>query len=214
MLRSVLTLVLAVGSLSLVQAQSTIYTTYGSFIANVESSVTEDFNVEDGGYFQSGLAFNLGPISFTANAAGGSPGADTIRMDGTRLTTVFPDQDLTFSITSGDITAIGGIFLITDINDTPIISDLTITLSDGTTTTFTTSIDGNDFRGFISPGPTITSLTLSVPATGVFSTTDSLTLGIGASIPEPSTVALVGIVGVGVGAYCYRRRNKKDVIVA
>jgi hypothetical protein len=213
MLRCVLTLVLAVSSISFVHAQSTIFTTYGSFIANVESSVTEDF-IGEGGYFQTGLEFNVGPFTFTANAAGGDPGADTIRMDGLIITTNFPDQDLLFSFTSGNPTAIGGIFLITDVDNNPLISDLTITLSDGTTTTFTTSIDGNDFRGFVSPGPTITSLTLSVPAIGVFSAADELTLGFAASIPEPSTIALISTLGAGVGAYWYRRRNKKDVILA
>jgi hypothetical protein len=213
MLRSVLTLVLAVSSIGLIHAQSTIYTSSAAFFANVQSSVTENFT-DNSGYFQTGLEFNVGPFTFTANAGGGDPGEDTIRKDGSIITTNFPDQDLTFTITSGDATAIGGIFLVTDVNNVALISDLTITLSDGTTTTFTTSIDGNDFRGFISPGPTITSLTLSVPAVGVFSTADSLTLGFAASIPEPSTVALISTLGVGVGAYWYRRRNKKNAILA
>jgi hypothetical protein len=104
--------------------------------------------------------------------------------------------------------------LMSDVN--PLVSgSMTITLSDGTTTTFTTSIDGNDFRGFISPGPTITSLTLSATELLVFSVQQiTLTLGFAASIPEPSTVALISTLGVGVGAYWYRRRNKKNAILA
>lgn len=213
MLRSVLTLVLAVSSISLIHAQSTIYTSSAAFFANVQSSVTEDFT-GDSGYFQTGLIFNVGPFSFQVNAAGGDPGADTIYKDGSFIMNNFTQQALTFTSITGDVTAIGGIFLLTDPDVNIISGTMTITLSDLTTTTFTTSANGDDFRGFISPGPTITSIEFSAPSFGAFNTIDNLTLGFAASIPEPSTVALISTLGVGVGAYWYRRRNKKNAILA
>ncbi len=214
MLRSVLTLVLAVSLIGLVHAQSTIYTSSATFFPHVEAGYyTENF-IGDSGYFQTGLVFTSGSYSFVVDAAGGDPGADTIFKDGAFIMTNFTNEALTFTITSGDVTAIGGTFLLTDADVNIISGTVTITLSDGTTTSFSSSTLGDDYRGFISPGPAITSLTLSAPGIGFFNTVDNLTFGIGASIPEPSTVALVSIVGVGAGAYWYRRRNKKDAILA
>lgn len=212
MLRSVLTLILTVGSISLVQAQSTIYTSSATFFSHVEAGYyTENFT-DNAGYFTTGLLFSSGPISFKVDAAGGE--GDTIYKDGSFIMNNFTNEALTFTITSGNVTAIGGAFLLTDADVNIISGIMTITLSDGTTTTFTTSISGDDYRGFVSPGPAITSLTLSAPGIGAFNTVDNLTLGFAASIPEPSTVALIGVLGTGFGAYWYRRRNKKDAILA
>ncbi len=205
MLRFGLTLGVVVCTFCTVHAQSTIYTSSATFLSQLQPGYySENFNTLSG-TFNSPLAFNSGAFSYTANAGGGD---QPIYTNGAIIGNTFENQAFTFSITSGNVTAIGGTFLVNDINDIPLAALLTITLSDGTTTTFTTSTNGNDFRGFVSPGPVITSLTLSASGVATFNSVNDFTVGISSAVPEPGTISLVSLVGAGAGIYWYRQRRK------
>jgi subtilisin-like proprotein convertase family protein len=83
------------------------------------------------------------------------------------------------TFTGDPVTAVGGNFWSTDINVQPTGTDTTVTLSDGTTETFT-STGPTDFRGFTTVDP-VTSITIDAPDTGgnFWPTMDNLIVGTG-----------------------------------
>lgn len=207
--RTVWSLVLLIVAGNSVTAQSTVYTTSATFLPHVLAGFyTETFTGGDGTY-NSPLAFSLNGFSYTVSAAGG---ASPLFRSGDYLGNTFTNQSLTFTMTSGNVRAIGGNFSITDVDGTPVAAQITIGLSDGTIANFTTSTAGDDYRGFVSPGPVITSLVISAPGAGNFNAVDNLTVG--AAVPEPTSIALMGLSIVGLAGYWYRARQVKAARLA
>lgn len=90
-------------------------------------------------------------------------------------------DQLVVTFTGAPVTAVGGNFFASDVNTAPIVGNqVVITLSDGTTETFSTT-GTTDFRGFVTSTP-ITSITIdapnpSNPQDGSWSTMDNLVVG-------------------------------------
>jgi len=110
-----------------------------------------------------------------------------------------PAQSLVITFGPG-ITAVGGNFFLSDINDAFVpAAPITLTLNDGTTTTYTPA-DTSDFFGFTSTSA-LTSLTFAAPVSN-YATFDNLTVGAVAAVPEAGTWALMafGLAGLLLAA--------------
>lgn len=185
----------ALAAASVASAQTTVYTEVGPFLANVvPGAYTESFNVP----FFSGdpsADFSGNGFSYTVSAPGGLYG------NGTLIGTNVPNEALTVAFTGAPVTAIGGNFWATDINDVFQAVPVTLTLSDGTTTTFTAfSETAGSFRGFTSAVP-ISSLVITSTA-AVYAGMGNLTVG---AVPEPGTWLLMGL---GLGGMLLARRRQ------
>lgn len=193
---------------SQVSAQSTVYTSSATFFANVLPGFYTETFTGNPGVFDSGVGFSSLGFTYVIDAAGG---IEPIYRSGDFIGNTYAAQSLTITFTSGNVTAIGGNFFLTDVNDNPLTGDITITLSDGTVESFTTT-SSTDFRGFTSDnGTVITSLVLSAPLAGQFNSMDNFTVGV--AVPEPASMAMIGLAVAGMGAYWYRQRKKKDTVI-
>ena len=180
-------------------AQTTVYTSAAAFQAALGlGSYTEGFATPPSGA-PTTATFSGGAFSYTVGAPGGLYG------NGTLLGTNLPGETLTVTFTGAPVTAIGGSFWATDINDAFQPVPITLTLSNGTVSTFTPLSDtAGNFRGFTTSSA-VASMTIASTA-AVYAGMGSLTVGAAAPIPEPSTWLLMGL---GVGALLLRnaRRN-------
>ena len=176
-------------------AATTVYGSAASFLPHVApGAYTETFN---------GLpstppdSFAGGAFAYTVSAPDGLYGS------GEFLGTNLPDEALTVTFTSGNVTAVGGNFYATNISDTFQAVAITLTLSDSTTVTFTPTSAADSYRGFAST-LTITSLTIASPGVSLYGGLDNLTVGVSA-VPEPASALLMalGVAGLLVAG---RRR--------
>jgi len=168
---------------------ATVFTDQASFMSSLAAgSYTESFASSDP------PTYLLGGFAYTGSVSGG-----TIYDSGNFIGNFNAANSFILTFTSGNVTAVGGNFYLTDVNDTFLPSALTITLSDGTVDTFTPS-SINGFRGYIASAP-ITTLTMGVTASGVFNTLDNLTVG---AVPEPTTAGLLA------GALVFGLRRRRE----
>ncbi|HEY1092330.1 MAG TPA: PEP-CTERM sorting domain-containing protein [Burkholderiaceae bacterium] len=176
-------------------AATTTYTSSASFLAQVApGAYTENFNaaVDPGGLFSSG------GFSYAIS----SPGE--LYFSGDFVGTNQIDSALTVSFTGGNVFAVGANFFATNISDEFQAVSLTLTLSDGTVTSFTPTSLSDSYRGFVS-NLAITSLTISAPGQSLYAGLDNLTVGAVSPVPEPASWALMGL-GVA-GLLATRRRT-------
>jgi hypothetical protein len=137
----------------------------------------------------------LGGFGYTASVSSG-----TIYDSGTFIGNFNSTASITLTFSTGNVYAVGGNFFVTDTNDVFLANPITITLSDGTTDTYTPS-SINTFRGYIATVP-ITTLNMGVTNNGIFNTVDNFVVG--TPIPEPAvTGLLLGTLGLAV------RRNRR-----
>lgn len=191
--RLVLALGLAAASASSFAA-TTVYTSSASFLANVlPGAYTENF---DGLPATPPSSYASGAFSYSLAAASGLYGS------GTFIGTNQIDEALTINFTGGNISAIGGNFFATDLGDSLQSVAVTLTLSDGTSVTFTPTSLADSYRGFASTAA-ITSLTFSAPGQSLYASLDNLTVGVSA-VPEPASMLLMAL-GVA-GLLAARRR--------
>lgn len=186
-------------------AQTTIHTSLASFQASTSGPLyTETFP-----FVASALSFNFSSLGYAYTVT--APPTEFVYRaapSGSFIGNSNVDHSLLFTFTSGNVTAIGGNFFNTNAGDSFISGAVNISLSDGTTLSFTSNSIA-DFRGFTTTGPAITSLLIAAPGVpGRFNSVDNLVIGTASTVvPEPSTYLLMatGLAGLfGVA----RRKNR------
>ena len=173
-------------------ASSTVYTNVGDFLAAIQG----DFYLEDFGsvgFGDPGNPVNFGPVNgyeFEITAGNGlfSGGGNM------STNTAFDPMVIT---TTGNPTAVGGNFWLTDFDFLTEVGQLQVDFADGSSTSETlTNADPTTFLGVVSNnGTPITGVTLTPvdPGDGInrWATVDNVYLG--SAVPEPSAFGLVAM---------------------
>jgi PEP-CTERM motif len=187
-------LIAASGLFTIGAAQgATIFTSQATFLSAITGSIyTEAFTATaPPNYLGGGLGYNVST---------GTGVAGKVYNSGAFIGTI--DQTtFTLNFTTGNILAVGGNFYVTDIADVFTAASTTVTLSDGTSDTFTPS-STTEFRGYVAT-TALTSLTMSGTSGGVYNTVDNITVS-GIPVPEPGSAGLLGFGVLGLGL---RRRR-------
>lgn len=168
-------------------ASTVTYTSSGTFLPLVAP----------GAYTETFTGFGNPPGTTTSFSGGGfayDASSDLgLYLEGGFLGTNLPDRALTITFTGADVFALGANFYATDISDAFQAVALTITLSDGTITSFTPTSVGDSYRGYVSDAP-IASLVISAPGQSLYAGLDNLTVGrAAAAVPEPTSWILAGL---------------------
>jgi hypothetical protein len=175
-----------------------MYTSSTTFMSQLQAgSYTETFS----GTSANGK-FTSGGFAYTASATGG------LYQDGDFLGTNLSNTDLVIRFTGNNVNALGANFYNTNSNDRFTMAAISITLSDGTTTTFRPASLDESYRGFTTDA-FITKLTISNTNDNRWVGLDNLTIGraiVAADVPEPASLAIMGAGMVGLMAM--RRRRK------
>ena len=179
-------------------AGTTTYTSSASFLSQVAAgSYTESF---DGLPSDPPTAYTGGSFAYTVASPNGLYGS------GEFLAVNQENDGLTISFSGGNVMAVGGNFFATNLSDAFQAVAMTVSLSDGTSVTFTPTSQSASYLGFTSD-VAITSLTISGAGTSLYSGLDNLTVGAVAipAVPEPTTWALMGL---GLAGVVLARRRK------
>jgi len=179
---------------------ATTYSTSASFLAQVApGSYMENFDGWVSDPPAGSLAFSGGGFTYSAFAA------SDLYLQGGFLSTSQINDALTITFTSGNVTAVGADFFAVNLSDALQAVSVTITLNDGTVTSFTPTSMSDSYRGFISSTP-ITSLTISGPGASLYASLDNMTVGaMVTQVPEPASLALMGL---GLAGVIVARRRK------
>ncbi len=214
MLSAVLVGGLASGFASSSRAAISIYTTAAAFEAtipnlNTTGSYLNNFSGATGGaqtnYTASGNGF-----SYTATQSGATPQTTVIIGSNPLLRSA--GGDLILTAAGGSYNAIGGNFLQSNaIGSTNGTGNVTVTVvNSGGETQSVTFLTSSSFRGFVSTTP-ITTVTVSGFSGGSYHAVDNLRVGLGiaptAAAPEPGTLALLTLGGLGMVGIVIRKRR-------
>jgi PEP-CTERM motif len=184
-------------------AATTTYTSSTEFLARVApGAYTNSFTGAPDA--QPSFSFSSGGFAYTVSA----PAVllnDATYLSGSFIGNFYSNATLTVTFTAGGPTAVGGDFYISDNQDSFVPAPVTVTLNDGTSTTFTPSSETTGFRGFTSTLP-ILSLTMSAPGVANFNSMDNLVVGKVSAVPEASTWVMMGL---GLAGMALMRRQRR-----
>jgi hypothetical protein len=185
-------------------AGATIYTDQAGFVGAMGPGYyLEDFSSFTYGSFQ-GASLNFGPMNgFSYQVASSS---DILYSGPGSMSTNRYTDSLIITFTGSPVTAVGGIFWPTDFNGNNVVGPVTLTLSNGTVLSLPNA-DATTFRGFVTDGAALTSITIATGADGQWPTVDHLYVGQAAVAVVPAPGAL-GLVVLGVGFLGRRLRRK------
>lgn len=192
----------ALAATSAASALTATYTSPAEFLAWVApGSNTQGFD-DPSFSLEPSFKFGGGAFIYTVSAPGGLYG------NGIFIGTNFPGESLTVTFTGFNVSAFGGNFYATNIDGAFQATPITLTLSDGTTSTFTpSSATTGSFRGFTTDFPSINSFTIA--STGaVFVGMDNFTVGSVGVVPEPTSYMLFAL---GLGGLLLARRRQASV---
>jgi hypothetical protein len=184
------------------QATTTTYSSASAFAAEVASGAyTESFDGLDDPA--------PGPVTFSGSGYAYTAFAPSdIYLSGGFLGTSQIDEPLTISFTGHPVSAIGANFFAVNLSDDFQAVSITLTLSDGTVTTFLPSSPADSFRGFVSD-VAIASLVVSGPGGSLYGGLDDMTVGSAVSaasgVPEPAGWSLMAF---GSAMLLVARRRK------
>lgn len=184
---------------------TTIYTDEAAFLSAIEESYyLEDFDGYSGSY---GDSLDFGAVngySYTMSALVG------LYSGGGNMSTSTQFDTLSIDFTGADVTAIGGYFWLTDYDFNNLVGDITtiLSLSNGTTYNYNiSSANSQTFTGFTTTDSVFTGIEIFT-SSGAFTEWPTIDhLYVGSVVPEPSTVALVGVGLLCVGCAA-RRKNR------
>jgi PEP-CTERM motif len=192
------------------QAAITVYTSQAAFLAATSATGVDTYTgFSITGSTPSPITRNAGPYGYTASVTTTSFfGAGTTANPW--LSTNTATDAITFGSFTGGVQAVGGNFFGSDISGLFSAGDVTLTATDasGSVTQTIVGATTSSFLGFVSTG-LMTSLVLSAvqpAATFLWPTTDNLTLGVAAAVPEAQTYAMM-LAGLGVLGFMARRRR-------
>ena len=188
-----------------------VYTDQASFLAaTAPGSYLETFDSLATGVGPASIGFSDLGFSYTAVASFDFSFPFTIPLGDPNdviLGTNFSDASITFSFTSGNVTAVGGYFFTTDFFGTPVATDLLVSTDQTLAQTLSPTLGALTFLGFTSDIPFISlTITSTDPGNDIFLVANDLIVG--AAVPEPSTLALAGtggVFGLVIGWRRYRR---------
>lgn len=152
----------------------------------------ESFDSLTTGVLLSGpFSFSSGPYAYTASSSGSFFNEDLGGGD-VVLSTYTALYPIIFAFSSGNVTAVGGNFWLTDEDFDTTTGTTILTLSDGTVVTLVDANSGTFAAFTTDAGVTITSLTVSVSSSGdAWVTVNDLIVGTaGDGVPEPATFVL------------------------
>ena len=185
-----------------VRAISIVYETEATFLGAIDAGyyLNEFDSITSYGDLGESLSFSGGNYAYTVTSPGGGLyGVPQFPDPNWALSTWNYDNPLFVSFTNSNVTAVGGLFSLTNTLGYEVGGSVKVVLSDGTTREF----DVGSFRGFTSDGATITSLTLSTEKENAFATMDHFYVG--AAVPDGGTT-LVLLGGALTGLGLLRRR--------
>jgi hypothetical protein len=164
---------------------------------------TETFESFANGYQPSAMGA-VGGTTWTANA---SIGQITFQTLGTQkvISTALGGRTLSFTFAPG-VQGIGGEMFGTNASFEVVLSEITVTLADGTSYV-NDQTSASDFVGFYSNGAAIASISVSTSTQGTYATVDNLYF---ATVPAPGALALLSLAGV-VGGRSRRRAYSATV---
>ncbi len=193
--------------------QATIYSDQASFLAAIapgyystDFSDLTNFTPYSSYSINGGADASSNPFVGTITSTLVTPGDGNLYKVPNGLSTDTDGYALTYDFTSGNVRSVGGLFGVTDVDGNFIPGTIQFDLSDGTSVTVATGSEPS-FQGFlIADGPTITGLS-AFPIEGadpVYVANSQLFVG----VPETSTYAAAGFMGLAVGGLWYRRSRK------
>ncbi len=177
--------------------------TWDAYVAFHSATVaTETFESFTG--YHSSETGTAGGTTWTASA---SIGEITFQTLGTHkvLSTALGGRTLNFTFAPG-VQGIGGEMFGTNASFRVVLSEITVTLADGTSYV-NDQTSASDFVGFYSNGAAIASISVSTSTEGTYATVDNLYF---ATVPAPGALALLSLAGV-VGGRSRRRANSAAV---
>lgn len=179
-----------------------VYDDLNDFLDNTQSGYYhEDFSDVGGG--GQGPSMDFGPVngfSYTISAQG--DGTEELFTDPGLMSTNSAGDQLVVEFTGDPVTAVGGNFFGSDIAFSPIASNMTVELNDGTVAEYESN-SADAFAGFTTSAP-IDSITIDAEAIDAANAWPTISnLYVGQQIPAPGAVALLGLAGLVGG----RRRR-------